>query len=105
MLTSAPLKCRLLMLLTGILLLSAASRLLYFALLPVNPDEVWTAWQTLGSATDTIHWTPTDWTPLFFLAIWAWKGLVGITPEALRMFSVLLSLIGIACFYRVSRRM
>ena len=94
-----------LFLLTGILLLSAASRLIYFTVLPVNWDEVWSAWQTLGSAADTIRWTPTDWPPLFFLLLWAWKSIVGIRPEVLRMLSVLLSLIGIACFYRVSRRL
>src|SRR5262249_21636389 len=96
---------RILALMTAILLLSAVSRLIYFTALPVNPDEIWSAWQTLGSAADTIRWTPTDWPPLYFIILWGWTHFVCFTPEALRVLSLLISLVGIACFYRVSRRL
>lgn len=97
-------KHRILGLLVGIFLLTAASRLIHIASIPMNWDDIWSVWQTLGSPIDVLHWTPLDWPPLFFLSLWGWKELTGITPEALRVFSVLISLLGSACFYRVTRR-
>jgi len=87
-----------------ILLVAAAARLLYLHDLPMNADEIWSIWQTLGTPADVIRWTPADWPFPYFMAIWGWKALVGLTPEALRMFSVLVSMIGGACFYAAARR-
>jgi hypothetical protein len=87
-----------------ILLVTAWARIIYVPSLPFNADEIWSVWQTLGSPIDVIRWTPPDWTFPYFLTVWGWKEIVGLTPEALRMLSVLSSMIGGACFYAVTRR-
>jgi hypothetical protein len=87
-----------------ILLLIAASRILYLTDLEMAWDEVWSVWQTFGSPADIVRWTPNDWPPLFFLTLGAWKEFVGIQPEPLRYLSVLSFLVGSAFTYRVTLR-
>src|SRR5664279_2318598 len=90
---------------TFILLIVAASRILHITSLTMNWDEVWSIWQTFGSPADILRWTPTDWPPLHFLFIGFWKELVGIQPAALRVSSVLASLLGASFAYRAARRL
>ncbi|MDX2138315.1 MAG: glycosyltransferase family 39 protein [Chloroflexota bacterium] len=86
-----------------VLLLAAWARMIYVHSLPMNADEIWSIWQTLGTPLDVIRWTPSDWSFPYFMTIWGWKEIVGLTPEALRMLSVLISLLGGACLYTAVR--
>jgi hypothetical protein len=88
----------------AVLILIAGSRILYLNSLSMNFDEIWSAWQTLGSLRDTIRWTPTDWPPLYFATLWGWDNLVGYSPQMLRTFSILASLVGAAFLYRATAR-
>lgn len=94
-----------LFLVSFILLLLAASRILRLYDLEMHIDEVWTIWQTFGTPEQIVRWTPYDWTPLHYLFLGGWKELVGIEPYALRVSSVLIFLIGAAALYRVTRRL
>jgi hypothetical protein len=89
----------------GLLLLIAASRMLAWADREMDMDEVWSVWQTFGSPLHIIAWTPYDWTPAYYLILGAWRALVGFTPFALRMSTLLIFLIGAAAAYQVGRRM
>ncbi len=89
---------------TGLLLVVAAGRIIPLRELPMNADEIWSIWQTFGTPADVLRWTPQDWPFPYFLTVWGWKELVGITPLALRMSSVLVSLLGAAGLYAVTRR-
>lgn len=71
----------------------------------VTVDEVWSVWQTLGSAGDILRWTPYDWPPLYYLTLGGWRALVGLHPVMLRALSVMLLLIGCAGMYRAGRRL
>ncbi len=86
------------------LLLVAASRLLRLDDHVMNPDEVWSIWQTLGSFGDILRWTPRDWPPLYYLTLGAWSQVVGIKPLALRALSALVFLPGAAFAFRIGRR-
>jgi len=89
---------------TAVLLLIAASRILQMTHLQMNGDDIWTIWQTFGTPADIIRWTPYDWPPLHFLVLGAWKELVGIQPVVLRFSSVLAFMLGLPCLYRFVRR-
>lgn len=87
-----------------ILLVAAWARIIYLHSLPMNADEIWSIWQTLGTPADVIRWTPSDWPFPYFMLVWGWKEIVGLTPEALRVLSLLISMIGGASFYALTRR-
>jgi hypothetical protein len=86
------------------LILIAAAHGLRLRGLEMNPDEVWTIWQTFGTPAQIIEWTPYDWTPLYYLMLGGWRILTGIHPITLHWLSVLLSLIGAAFAYRAGRQ-
>lgn len=92
-------------LLAGLLLLIAASRIPRLHEPQMNQDEIWSVWQTLGSPAQIIRWTPYDWPPLYYLMLGAWRGLAGMHPIILRFSSVLLFLLGVAFLYRAARRL
>src|SRR5450432_2987546 len=94
-----------LLILTIILLVVAASRILRLLPVGIIDDEVWSVWQTLGTPQQILNWTPYDWPPLFYLIMGVWKGFVGINPLADRYLSALFFLIGVAAIYRVTRRL
>lgn len=96
---------RLMLIVTGLLLLLAASRILKLSGLEMHVDEVWSIWQTFGTPADIIRWTPYDWVPLYYLVLGGWKELVGIQPVMLRLLSVFIFLLGCAVLYRVVRRL
>ncbi len=87
------------------LLLVAASRLLVLHQIRMGGDEIWSVWQTLGTPSQIMQWTPFDWTPGYYLTLGFWRGLVGMLPFALRMLSLLVFLIGCAALYRVAWRL
>jgi 4-amino-4-deoxy-L-arabinose transferase-like glycosyltransferase len=90
--------------LIGLLLLIFAGRTGRLNTLNMDEDEVWSVWQTFGSPADIINWTPSDWSPLYYLIVGLWKGLVGIHPFALRILSVLPFTLAMAVLYRFTRR-
>jgi hypothetical protein len=87
----------------GLLLLVFISRLPLLHGLEMDTDEVWSVWQTLGTAEDIVRWTPYDWMPTYFLSMGAWRTLVGLEPLALRLSTLFVFLIGTACVYRAAR--
>ncbi|MGQ9889668.1 MAG: glycosyltransferase family 39 protein [Aggregatilineales bacterium] len=87
-----------------VLLLVATSRLLRLNELPLNPDEIWSAWQTLGAPADIVRWTPYDWPPGYYLALGAWRSLTSLHPQVLRLLSALAFLLGAAFVFRIGRR-
>jgi hypothetical protein len=89
---------------TGLLLLVAASRLTRLTDLTMNRDEVWSVWQTFGTPTQIILWTPYDWPPLYYLALAAWRSVASMYPAALRAFSTLMFPLGAVFLFRVMRR-
>ena len=86
---------------TGLLLLVAASRLLRLHEIRMNPDEIWSMWQTFGTPQQILAWTPYDWPPLYYLTIGLWWRLTSVHPFALRLLSMLFFLLGTAAVYRV----
>jgi Dolichyl-phosphate-mannose-protein mannosyltransferase len=89
----------------GFLLVVAASRMIRLPGLNPDVDEIWSIWQTFGTPQQIINWTPYDWPPLYYLALGAWKGIVGFDFVLLRLLSVLAFLPGVACMYRAGRRL
>ena len=92
-------------LVTAILLVIIASRFLRLNDTVLNPDEIWSVWQTLGTPVQVIQWTPYDWPPLYYLALGAWRQIVGIYPVNLRLFSALIFPIGAVCLFRAMQRL
>ncbi len=88
---------------TALLLLLFASRLQWLSTIQMDVDEVWSVWQTLGSPTDIIRWTPYDWTPTYYLMLGVWRGFTGIQPEFLRLFTLLFMMLGTASLYRCGK--
>jgi hypothetical protein len=86
------------------LLLIAASRLLRLNELPLNPDEIWSVWQTLGTPADILRWTPYDWPPGYYLTLGAWRSLTSLHSQSLRLLSVLAFMLGAAFVFRLLRR-
>ncbi|MBZ0292107.1 MAG: glycosyltransferase family 39 protein [Anaerolineae bacterium] len=86
-----------------LVLLIAISRLLRLHELRMNPDEIWSVWQTFGSFQQILNWTPYDWPPLYYVIVGGWWRVAGLHPVALRLLSILVFLIGVAFIYRVMR--
>ncbi|MCC7450184.1 MAG: glycosyltransferase family 39 protein [Anaerolineae bacterium] len=89
--------------LVGLLLIIFASRVIRLTTLEMDPDEVWSVWQTFGTPADIAAWTPADWSPPFYWLVGAWKSLVGIHPFTVRLMIVLPFLVALAILYRVSK--
>lgn len=89
---------------TIVLLANFGSRALLLNQLEMNHDEVWNAWQTSGTLAELHRWLPYDWPPLHFVGLWGWQNLVGPHPVALRLFSVLLTMLAAAVTYRLTWR-
>lgn len=87
-----------------VLLVVAASRFTRLDEMAMNPDEVWSAWQTLGTPAQVLQWTPYDWPPLYYLTLGAWRELTSPYPTTLRVLSVLAFMLGTAFTYRLMRR-
>ena len=90
---------------TVLLLLIAASRVLRTAELGMNPDELWSVWQTFGTPQQILLWTPYDWPPGYFLTLALWRGLAGQHPIILRYLSMIAFLIGSSFLFRVVKRL
>jgi len=89
----------------AVLLLIAASRFTRLDEMALNPDEIWSAWQTLGTPAQILEWTPYDWPPLYYLTLGAWRQLTSPYPTTLRVLSALAFMIGAAFVYRIMRRL
>jgi hypothetical protein len=93
-------------LLAALLVMIAAARALYLRLMvDMTGDEVWSVWQTLGSARDIVYWTPFDWPPGYYLIIGGWWRLTGMHTITLRYLMLLVFLLGAAGMYRAARRL
>jgi hypothetical protein len=90
---------------TGLFILISAGHIYRLSLTQkeLHVDEVWSVWQLLGSQTD--YTRDTTWPPVYYIALDVWRNLVGINPVVLRYFSFLMFLVGLACVYRVMRRL
>ena len=93
------------LIIASVLLLIGAGRMVVLNQLTMNPDEVWSAWQTLGTPQQIINWTPYDWPPGYYLTLGGWRALTGQIPLTERYLSVLAFLIGAAALYRVVKRL
>lgn len=92
-------------LLVGVLLFLAASRTFRLTELDVNPDEVWAVWQTFGTPTDILRWTPYDWPPGYFLTLGSWRVLTGEQTVTLRFLGTLGFMLGASGLYRAIKRL
>lgn len=88
----------------AVLLLIAASRLLRLNELPLNPDEIWSVWQTMGTPAEIVRWTPYDWPPGYYLTLGGWRSLTSLHPPVLRLLSALAFMLGAAFVFRLLRR-
>lgn len=89
---------------TALLLVIAGSRWIRVASFRMDTDEIWAIWQTFGTPTQIVQWTSPTETPVYFLALGAWKDLAGLHPDILRYLSLLIALLGAALMYRAGRR-
>ncbi len=93
------------LIITALLLIISASRLLRLGEIQMNPDEIWSVWQTFGTPSQIIQWTPYDWPPLYYLLIGTWWRITSLIPESLRLLSMLIFLIGTTFTYKIGRRL
>jgi hypothetical protein len=98
------LSTRQLWLLTLILLLIAASRVIRINDFKLYNDEIWSIWQTMGTPQQIINWTSPTEHATYFLVLDAWKQLAGMDPFVLRYLSLLLCLPGVVFMYRAINR-
>jgi hypothetical protein len=96
-------RARWLAVVTVLLLLVVASRVIRIGGLDPDAHEIWAIWQSQGSASEIIAWTPYDWGALSFLVLGGWQGLVGSDPMLLRALSILAFTLGCACVYELMR--
>ncbi len=82
-----------------------ASRVVRFNSLNLETDEVWSVWQTLGTLSDTIRWTPYDWPPVYYVTVFGWQQLTGINPFTLRVMTAFTMLICGALLYRLAHKL
>ncbi len=86
------------------LLVIAAAHTLRLNGLNMNGDEVWHIWQSFGTPDQIVSWTPYDWTPLYPIVLGGWRLIAGIHPFALKILSMLASLIGAAFAYKTGAK-
>src|SRR6266446_6987393 len=91
--------------LVAIFLIVFASRVVRLPSLNMDPDEVWSVWQTLGTPQQIVSWTPYDWSPVFYLIVGGWQKLAGINLFILRLLPIFSFLIGLAILYRIAKTM
>ncbi len=92
-------------LVVGLLLIIAGGRILRLSLddKELHVDEVWSVWQLMG--THKNYTLDTNWPPLYIIGLDVWKEVAGIHPVALRLYSVLLFMVGAAFTYRALKRL
>jgi hypothetical protein len=71
----------------------------------MNPDEIWSVWQTFGTPTQIVSWTPNDWPPGYYLILAGWRAFNGQHPIILRYLSVLAFVVGSSFVFRIVRRL
>mgnify|MGYP005849882799 CR=1 FL=1 len=86
-------------------LLIVAARLRLLDNYLMDHDEVWSIWQSIGTPAEILRWTPYDWTPLHYQVQGVWQSAVGFQPVVARLASVFTFLIGVACVFRLARRL
>jgi len=92
--------------LVGLLLLGLALRVQRLDFQPLWWDEGYSVWFATHPIGDMIALTAQDiHPPLYYALLHAWIALLGPTPIPLRLFSVLVSLPGIALAYVAARRL
>jgi hypothetical protein len=92
----------LLVLLTLLLLFTAAWRILHLVDFVEWPDEIYTVWQAQTNIHDGFAHTDPFWPPLFGILVWGWMAIAGPTLEVHRFVSVLFALLTVSCAYRAA---
>lgn len=94
---------KLLLEITLVLLLAAATRVINSSRYPVWTDEGWTIWAVqshdFGTVVDTL--ANDRHPPAYFLALSAWSSLTGESRLALRYLSMMIGLLTVAAVYRI----
>lgn len=93
---------RALLTITVVLLVIAASRITRLNTLEMDEDEIWSIWQTFGTPSQVVAWTPYDWSPAPYLTVWTWQALTGIHPFTVRLLTIYGFLLAMALLYRVT---
>jgi hypothetical protein len=88
-----------------ILFVIAASRIIRLGGVGMDTDEVWSVWQTLGTPSQIVAWSPFDWPPLFYLLLGGWRSLVGLQPLSLHLFSIFAFLLSCAATFRLGSKL
>lgn len=86
-------------------LLIVLSRAPYFGQLELDPHEIWTMWQSVGTLPQVINRPPYDWGPLYYVVMFGWQNMVGVHTETARVLSVLWLVLGSAFMYRGMARL
>ncbi len=96
---------RILLEITLILLLAAATRIIHSSQYPVWTDEGWTIWAVQSHDFGTVVNTLANdrHPPAYFLALSAWSSLTGDSRLALRYLSMMIGLLTVAVTYRIGR--
>jgi len=96
---------RLILEITLVLLLAAATRIIHSSQWPVWTDEGWTIWAVQSHDFNTVVNTLANdrHPPAYFLALSAWSSLTGDSRLALRYLSMMIGLLTVAAVYRTGR--
>jgi len=93
---------RALLAITFLFIVLAASRITRLNTLEMDEDEIWSIWQTLGTTSQVIEWTPYDWSPAPYFTVWTWQKLTGIHPFTLRLLPIYGFMLAMALLYRIT---
>jgi len=79
-----------------------ASRVMRLSTVEMVRDEISSIWQTFGTPSQIIIWTPQDAPPGYYLLVGLWRSLVGIHPVVIRLLPVFAFMIVSALLYRIT---
>jgi len=92
----------LLALITCLFIIIFASRVLRLSTAEMVRDEISSIWQTFGTPSQIMIWTPQDAPPGYYFLVGVWRILVGLHPVSIRLLPVFAFMITSALLYRVT---